>query len=207
MANKLIAFAAVLSCFAMPGYAVAQAAPAAPPVSAAQAKPGAVPVEVFSLKQSPSAAVTESKRNIDNLQTLKSRIAVAEAKAKLAAAERGVHGAKSDAMQPVKTLPKVISVMGQMNNLSAQIVFAGGIIRNIKKGDQIGPMSVATVSMHEVILSDTTGTVMSLPFATHLSVDEAIKESLTQQNINPMVGFAAPEKMSKFDGPLPIVKN
>lgn len=166
-----------------------------------------MPVDVFNLKQAPSAAVTESRRNIDNLQVLKSRIALAEARAKLAAAERDVHGAKSDAIQPVKTLPKVISVMGQLDNLSAQIVFAGGTIRNIKKGDRVGPMNVAHVNMHEVILSDSSGTQLSLPFSTHLSVDEAIKESLPLQGGSPMVGFAVPEKMNKFDGPLPVVKN
>lgn len=160
MANKFTTFAAALACSVMPGYALAQTAPAVPAApgkpatpagASAQAKQAPVPVDVFNLKQAPSAAVTESRRNIDNLQVLKSRIALAEARAKLAAAERDVHGAKSDAIQPVKTLPKVISVMGQLDNLSAQIVFAGGTIRNIKKGDRVGPMNVAHVNMHEVI--------------------------------------------------------
>lgn len=181
------------------------AAPAPTPAHTA-IKAQSVPVEVFSLKQVPSDTALESKRNIDNVHILKSRIALAEAKAKLVALEKDLHRTKSDAMQPVKTLPKVVSVVGRTENLTAQIVFAGGTTRNIKKGDSLGSMTVHTITMDEVILRDDGKTRITLPFSTHLSIEEAIKESLVAAP-EQTGGFLVPPKLPAFDGPLPPIKN
>lgn len=195
----------VMSSITLSAWAQTPVAAPTPPV-ASPAKPQSVPVEVFSLKEAPSASALETKRNIDNFHSLQSRIALAEAKAKLAALEKEMHRTKSDAMQPVKTLPKVVSVVGTVENLTAQIVFAGGTTRNIKKGDLLGSMTVHNITMDEVILRDDSKSRISLPFVTHLSIEEAIKESLAAAP-EPTAGFLVPAKLPAFDGPLPPIKN
>jgi type IV pilus biogenesis protein PilP len=207
MANKyssLIAFIGLsVSAFSIQSFAQSPAPLAAP------SAPKTVQVDVLSLKQARSKAVVDAQKNIENLHAIKSKIAVEEARSKLAALERETVGSKSEGMQPVKTLPKVVSVFGQIDDFSAQIVFAGGTTRNIKTGQKIGGMRVAAITLEEVLLKDANGIEVSLPFATHLSAEEAIKESLSPSftdTSGSSAGFAVPQKMPTFAGPLPLAK-
>jgi type IV pilus biogenesis protein PilP len=205
MVNKSIILA-VMSAVTLSSLAQTPMDAPSPNQNATPVKSQSVPVDVFSFKQAPSEAAMQTKRAIENLHTVKARIALAEARAKLADVEKNMHQSKSDAMQPVKLLPKVVSVIGKMGNLSAQIVFAGGTVRNIRKGDVLGSMTVHTITMDEVILRDDTKTRISLPFSTHLSIEEAVKESLATAP-EQTSGFLALPKMTVLDGPLPPIKN
>lgn len=162
-----------------------------------------VPVEAFIFEQSLSKAALEAKAHQEKLQEMRVNIEIAEGKARLDSIQRSMAIDKTATIQPSKLLPRVISVIGTTNNLVAQLVFEGGTIRRIKKGDQLGSLEVKSISMDQVILTDGEQINLSLPFATHLSIEEAIKESLqagSQPNPNP---FAAPQAMPVFDRPLP----
>lgn len=208
MANKYSSLFAVIavatSVFAPQSFAQSPVPRAAPDASKS------IAVDVFSLKNTPTKAVVDAQQHVDNLHVLKSKIAVMEARSKLASLEREAVGSRSEGMQPLKTLPKVVAVFGQINDFSAQIVFAGGTTRKIKQGQQLGSMRVAVITLDEVLLKDANGIEVSLPFSTHLSTEDAIKESLapasTDASGTAPAGFAAPQKMPAFTSPLPMAK-
>ena len=212
MANKnppmIAVIALIASAFASQSFAQS---PAARPTTDAVKS---VPVQVFALKNPRSKAVIEAQRNNENLHAIKSKIAVFEARSKLLALERSTITTTSESMQPVKALPKVVSVFGEISDLSALIVFAGGTTRRIKNGQSLGGMRVSTITLEEVLLKDANGIEVRLPFTTHLSTEEAIKESLKESAmpspveaaVSAPTGFSALPKMPVFAGPLPLAK-
>lgn len=192
MQNKILALLA-LSIGMIPAHLIAQtkSGPAASPL---------VPVEVFAIEQPLSKEAIEAKSNQDQLRAIKAKMELAEARAKLAAAQRSLISDKTDSLQPSKLLPRVIAVSGKLTNLSANLVFEGGTIRKVYRGDSVGPMRVHSISMNEVVLSE--GSLkLSLPFATHLSTAEAIKESLQAGIPSNPIPFTAPQKMPVFNAP------